>query len=310
MRELLKCDLCPRHCAADRLAGATGVCRAGAQIKVYRWGPHQGEEPPLSGVNGSGTVFFSHCTLRCLYCQNYPWSACGEGEIIGTDELVRIFHQLAASGCHNINLVTPGPWFPLIQEAADRARAEGLRLPFVINTSGYERVEVAERYRSLMDIVLTDLRYATSETGRIGSGAANYVEYARAFIAWCAREIGPLELDEQGLARRGLIVRILVLPGCADEAVASLEWLAEQVGTDVAISVMSQYTPVHRAVALPGWDRQITALEYKQVTDCVERLRFENGWIQAFGEVTGNNGLLGQNMEPGGMGVAQGAIAM
>ena len=309
MRELLKCDLCPRLCAADRLAGATGVCRAGAQLKVYRWGPHQGEEPPLSGTNGSGTVFFSHCTLSCLYCQNYPWSACGEGEAIGSDALVGIFHQLASSGCHNINLVTPGPWLPFIQEAADRARAEGLCLPFVFNTSGYERVAVAERYRGLMDVVLTDLRYATSETARIGSSAADYPERARAFIAWCAREIGPLELDAQGVAMRGLIVRILVLPGHADEAVASLEWLAEHVGTGVAISVMSQYTPVHRALKLPGWDREITADEYQQVTDCVERLGFENGWVQAFGESTEDDGFLGRNMEPG-MGVAQGAIAV
>ncbi len=303
MRELLKCDLCPRMCAIDRLAGAVGFCRAGAQVKVFRWGPHQGEEPPLSGDNGSGTVFFSHCTLGCLYCQNYPWSACGEGETVGTDGLVDIFRQVARAGAHNINLVTPGPWLPMIQAAADAIRSEGITLPFVYNTSGYERIPVVERYRRLLDVVLTDLRYASPETASAGSAAPDYPADARAFISWCAREVGPLKLDDQGLATRGLIVRILVLPGHADEAVASLEWLADHVGNAVAVSVMSQYTPVHRALAHPGWDRPVTEAEYEQVTDRLEALGFENGWVQAYGGTTEDDGLLGRNMTPG-LGVA------
>lgn len=299
MKELLKCDLCPRMCLADRLAGATGFCRAGAQVKVFRWGPHRGEEPPLSGTNGSGTVFFSHCTLGCIYCQNYPWSACGAGEVVGTAGLERILRELAAAGCHNWNLVTPGPWLPFIQEAASQVQREGIRLPFVYNTSGYERVAVAERYRDLLDIVLTDLRYFSPEVAREGSGAPDYPETARAFTKWCCQEIGPLVTDGDGIAVSGVIVRILVLPGRAQEAVSNLEWLAENVGNEVSISLMSQYTPVHMALQKESWNRVVSREEYEKVTDCMERLGFENGWVQEFGSSTSDDDLLGRNMRPG-----------
>ncbi len=258
-----------------------------------------GEEPPLSGSNGSGTVFFSHCTLGCIYCQNYPWSACGEGELIGTNGLERVFRELAAAGCHNWNLVTPGPWLPLIESAAENLRQEGIRLPFVYNTSGYERVEVAARYRDLMDIVLTDLRYASAEVAREGSGAPDYPEKARAFTKWCCQEVGPLVTDAAGVAVSGTIVRMLVLPGHAKEAVSNLEWLADHVGNDVFLSVMSQYTPVHTALQREGWNRGVTREEYETVTDSVERLGFENGWVQEYGSSTADDDLLGRNMGPG-----------
>ena len=300
MKELLKCDLCPRMCSADRLAGAQGYCRAGAQVKVFRWGPHLGEEPPLSGEHGSGTVFFSHCTLGCLYCQNFPWSACGEGEVVGTDGLERIFRELAAAGCHNWNLVTPGPWLPFIREASLRVKASGIHLPFVYNTSGYERVAVAESYRELFDVVLTDLRYASAAVAREGSAAPDYPEQARAFTKWCCEEIGPLKTDQSGIATSGVIVRILVLPGREQEAISNLEWLENCVGTDVSISVMSQYTPVYKALETAGWDRGVSKDEYNRVTDCVERLGFEKGWVQEFGSSTSDDDLLGRNMPPGG----------
>lgn len=287
-------------CSADRLAGAQGFCRAGAQVKVFRWGPHMGEEPPLSGVNGSGAVFFSHCTLGCVYCQNYPWSASGGGEVVGTDGLVRIFKELAAAGCHNWNLVTPGPWLPFIREAGLSVKDSGISLPFVYNTSGYERVDVAREYRDLLDIVLTDLRYASATSAREGSAAPDYPEHARAFAKWCCDEVGPLTTDADGIATSGVIVRILVLPGREAEAIANLEWLADNVGTDVTLSVMSQYTPVYKALENEGWNRVVSKEEYGRVTDCVERLGFESGWVQEFGSSTADDDLLGCNMQPGG----------
>ena len=299
MKELLKCVLCPRMCSADRLAGELGRCRAGAQVKVFRWGPHLGEEPPLSGVNGSGAVFFSHCPLGCLYCQNHPWSAGGAGDVVGVEGLASIFVELAEAKCHNWNLVTPEPWLPQIREAAALARARGASLPFVYNTSGYVRTEVAEAHRDLMDVVLTDLRYATPEAAREGSSAPDYPERAQAFLRWAWDRVGSLRLNGEGIATSGVVVRILVLPGRESEAVASLEWMAGAIGTDVHISVMSQYTPVHAARERDGWNRTVTDAEYARVTDAAERLGFENGWIQEFGACAPDDGLLGCEMRPG-----------
>lgn len=299
MSELSKCVLCPRLCEADRLNGKRGYCGAGSEVKIFRWGPHMGEEPPISGERGSGTIFFSHCTLGCLYCQNYPWSKGGKGDIYNMEGFERIFCELADVGCHNWNLVTPGPWLPMIKDVVERLEASGRRkLPFVYNTSGYERVEVAERYRDLFEVVLTDLRYSTEKAAIEGSFARNYPEMARSFIEWCRDEVGPLEIDSSGIARKGMIVRILVLPGRETEAIGSLKWLANSCGTDVAISVMSQYTPVYKALESEGWNRVITEDEYNRVTDCVEELGFENGWVQEFG-VPPPPELLGCNMQPG-----------
>lgn len=299
MKELLSCNLCPRSCGVNRIAGARGHCRAGEEPKVFRWGPHHGEEPPVSGVRGSGAVFFSHCPLGCLYCQNHPWTSGGAGETVSTVRLKEIFLELAAAGCHNWNLVTPEPWLPFIAEAGRAARAEGADLPFVYNTSAYVRLEAARAFRELQDVVLADLRYATSGCAREGSGAADYPRVARDYLRWCRDEIGPLETDADGIAKRGLIVRLLVLPGRASEAVESLRWLRGEIGTGLHVSLMSQYTPVHRALETPGWDRAITEEEFGEVTDEAGRLGMETGWTQPWGSAVGDDELLGRNMAPG-----------
>ena len=299
MREILKCDLCPRRCAVSRRDGDVGYCGAGNVVKVFRWGPHFGEEPPISGECGSGTVFFSHCTLGCLYCQNYPWSAGGQGKEMSVKELENVFRELASAGCHNFNLVTPGPWLPFIHEVSENLKTSGVSLPFVYNTSGYECVDVAERYRNLFDVVLTDLRYSEKSSAESGSFAPDYVERAREFVKWSWDNVGPLELDDSGIAKTGTIVRLLVLPGRANETISSLEWLADTVGTDIDISVMSQYTPVYKALENEEWNRGISAEEYSQVTECVEQLGFENGWVQEFG-TPAPEGLLGCSMPEGG----------
>ncbi|MGN0844255.1 MAG: radical SAM protein [Kiritimatiellia bacterium] len=299
MKGPLICRLCPRQCGVNRTAGELGRCRAGGVLRIFRWGAHHGEEPPISGTKGSGTVFFSHCPLGCIYCQNYPWTAGGAGEDISTERLAAILRSLAEIGCHNWNLVTPEPWLPWIQEAADSVRADGIRLPFVYNTSAYVRPTTAQEYRTLQDIVCADLRYASSACAKEASFAADYPDVARDYIRWCRDQVGPLECDENGIAIRGLIVRLLVLPGHPEEAVQSLRWLARTCGTGLHVSLMSQYTPAHMALRKPGWDREITEEEFAQVTDEADRLGMDTGWTQPYGTATGDDELLGKNMPAG-----------
>jgi putative pyruvate formate lyase activating enzyme len=292
------CTLCPRLCGADRAAGERGFCGAGARAEVYRSGAHHGEEPPLSGTRGSGTVFLSRCTLRCLYCQNAPWSHDGAGRACDTEGLAGILRALQRQGCHNWNLVSPTPWVPMIRTALERLRGEGIRLPVVYNTSGFERRETLEAVDDLVDVYLPDLRYARAETAEEGSGRADYVTVAReAFRVMWARK-GALRRDKNGMALSGVICRILVLPNHADEAVATLRWLAEATGAAVAVSVMAQYTPAHEAPGRPGWDRRITQAEYDRVRDAVDTLGFADGWVQEYHEQTQTE-LVGYNMKPG-----------
>lgn len=290
--------LCPRRCGANRRAGERGFCRAGVAARVFRHGPHFGEEPPISGERGSGTLFFSHCTLACLYCQNHPWSQGDAGEDLDAGRLGELFRHLAEAGCHNWNLVSPTPWLPQIREAVTPLIRSGVRIPFVYNTSGFEATETLAAARDLVDIALTDLRYSRPVTAAAASQAAACVDAARAALAWFWRELGPLELDEDGIARRGVICRLLVLPGHADEAVANLRWIADHIGTALHVSVMSQYTPVHRAAGFAPWNRKVQPDEYRRVTDALEDLGFENGWVQPV-EATGPSDLLGCAMPAG-----------
>jgi len=295
---LSTCRLCPRACGVDRLAGAVGYCRAGVAPRVFRYGPHFGEEPPLTGEHGSGTVFFSHCTLRCLYCQNHPWSQANQGEDLSIDALREIFRSLAEKGCHNWNLVSPTPWLPQIREAVTPLLRAGVSLPFVYNTSGFEAPEALEAFSELADIALIDLRYATDETAAEGSDARRYVDASRQAFSWFWNRLGPLATDDDGIARRGVICRLLALPGRVSEAITNLEWLAKNAGNAVHVSVMSQYTPVHRAAHLAGWNRRVGEEEYARLTEAAADLGFENGWIQEF-EGDAPADLLGQAMPAG-----------
>lgn len=289
--------MCPRKCGVNRRAGQRGYCRAGDRVEVYRFGLHHGEEPPISGKQGSGTVFFSRCTLRCVYCQNYPWSQEGEGRAYEVTGLAEVLVRLAREGCHNWNLVSPTPWLWWIHEAWAAAVADGVRRPVVYNTSGFERVETVRELAGWVDVYLTDLRYARAESAMAGSGSVDYVAAARAALVEMWRQTGPMDTDEEGVARRGTICRLLVLPGLADEAVANLEWLAETVGTEIPVSVMAQYTPAYKAVALEPWKRRPTAVEYERVVEAVDRLGFTAGWVQEY-ETPSPDGLVGFNMRP------------
>ena len=298
METLAACNLCPRQCGADRLHGKVGYCGSGAEPRLFRWGPHFGEEPPLSGTRGSGTLFFSHCTLKCIYCQNAKWSNGGQGEDISIAELTNRFRILAEKGCHNWNLVSPTPWLPQIAQAVQPLLDAGIKLPFVYNTSSFERTEVLAAHRNLIDIALADLRYASEQSAWEGSGCRNYVASARQAIEWFWKELGPLECDSEGIARRGLIVRLLALPGRTDEVLENLIWLRNTLGPEVAVSVMAQYNPVGQARVTPGWDRRITPEEFAPVEAMVADLGFENGWVQPCEAETAEQ-MLGEDMNAG-----------
>ena len=275
----MTCALCPRRCGRR-----PGFCGAGDVPRVFRWGPHFGEEPPLTGTRGSGCVFFSRCTMKCLYCQNSPWSWKGAGEDKTVAELTAIFRELAVKDrVENWNLVSPTPYLPFIRAAVRPLLDEGIRLPFVWNSSGYERVETLEEYRDLCDWALFDLRYARGRSAAVYSGAPDYVDAARAAVTWAA-------------AHAKLIVRILVLPGLADEAIENLAWLASEVSNEVPVSVMAQYTPAYRALECPPLDRPVTEEEYESVTEAAADFGFENGWIQDYAASDPKLALLGENM--------------
>ena len=293
------CELCPRRCHADRESGGLGFCRAGSSPRLFRWGPHFGEEPPLVGPNGSGCVFFSRCTTKCLYCQNSPWSWKGEGEDVSVPRLTEILRELAVKDkCSNWNLVSPTPYLPAIRAASAPLLAEGIKIPFVWNSSGYETVETLREYHDLCDIALIDMRYANDATALAASAAPGYVEANRDAIRFLHETLGPLDSDEPGKATRGVIVRILVLPGHADEAAENLAWLAGEGFTDLHVSVMSQYTPVYKALETPPFDRPVTAEEYDLVAEAAPDFGFERGWVQGF-EASGVSNLLGETMPPG-----------
>ena len=293
------CQLCPHACKADRESGRLGFCQAGPAPRVFRWGPHFGEEPPLVGEHGSGCVFFSRCTMKCLYCQNSPWSWKGEGEDVTVARLGEIFRELAVKDrCANWNLVSPTPYLPFIREAVAPLLKEGIRLPFVWNSSGFERPETLEEYRDLCDIALVDMRYASDETARAASSAPGYVAANRATVGFLHDTLGPLDSEEPGAAMRGVIVRVLVLPGHADEAVENLAWLAGEGFTDLHVAVMSQYTPVYKALETPPFDRAVTEEEYELVTEAAADFGFERGWIQGY-ESSGVSNLLGEEMRSG-----------
>ncbi len=277
------CTLCPRRCGVDRDERA-GFCGARGGVRLFRWGPHFGEEPPITGERGSGCIFFSRCTMRCVYCQNSPWSWKGGGEDVSTARLASIMRDLALKDkVENWNLVSPTPYLPFIRDAAHSLAKEGVRLPFVWNSSGYERVETLEEYRELCDWALFDLRYSSDETAKKFSSTPGYVAAARSAVKWA-----------YGNTR--LIVRILVLPGHADEAVENLAWLATELSPEIPVSVMSQYTSAYLAKDMPPLDRSVTQEEYDEVAEAAQDFGFANGWLQDLSASDPSLAFLGENM--------------
>lgn len=289
MEPLLKrCCLCPHACGADRSAGEKGKCGAGARLKVARAALHFWEEPCISGTVGSGTVFFSHCPLRCVYCQNAEISSGQAGAEITTGRLTDIFLELQGQGAANINLVTPTHYVPHIIEAFTRAKERGLTLPIAYNCSGYESVEALRLLDGMVDIYLTDFKYMDAFIARRYSHAAGYPPAAKRALREMVRQVGDAEFDEKGLMRRGVIVRHLLLPGYLEDSRAVVRYLYETYGNRIWLSLMSQYTPVCKERLPEELRRQVRAEEYDALVDFAAGLGIENGFIQE-GEAAGES---------------------
>lgn len=272
------CEICPRRCGVDR-EQHTGRCRVGTQMKVARAALHFWEEPPLSGENGSGTVFFAGCNLGCVYCQNRQISRSSVGKTVTARELAAIFADLEGQGAHNINLVTPTHYAPSIIEAVDCYRKAGGSLPVVYNTGGYERAETIRALSGTVDIYLTDLKYAESASAEKYSAAPDYPSVARRALEEMVRAVGAPVFDARGLLRRGVIVRLLVLPSIEHETMMNLKYLRAQFGDEVIISLMNQYTPVGED--LPEELRApLPAAAYQTVVDYARSLGFQTVYIQ------------------------------
>ncbi len=276
------CDLCPHACGVNRLMGQVGRCGIGARARVASACDHHGEEPALSGTRGAGTLFTAGCNLRCLYCQNAQIS---QGDLAAypeydTDALADAYFALQARGVHNLAWVSPTHVIAQLVAALVPARADGLALPVVYNSNGYDRVDVLRLLEGVVDIYLPDLKYADDATAEALSGAPGYTDTALAAIREMYRQVGDLELDGDGLARRGVIVRHLVLPGDLSGTRTALRRLAEEVSPTITVSLMAQYYPAHRAAAHPLLARPLTAAEYDTALDAFADAGLENGWAQ------------------------------
>jgi putative pyruvate formate lyase activating enzyme len=258
------CEVCPRGCPVDRLDDQHGLCATGRRAVVASYFPHFGEEDCLRGWRGSGTIFFSGCNLRCVFCQNYDISWRVRGEPVSPERLAEMMLELQAVGCHNINWVTPEHVVPQIMEAVPLALAAGLRLPIVYNTSAYDSDDSLALMEGVVDVYMPDLKFATSERARRYARRADYPEVARAAIREMHRQVGDLVLDGRGLARRGLILRHLVMPGLLDETRAILRWVADELGTTTYVNLMAQYHPAGR----------VSAGEYGEIDRGVSREEF------------------------------------
>ena len=284
--DILKaCELCPRRCGVNRLKGKKGFCGAPLQPIVYSWFAHPGEEPPISGARGSGTIFFAHCTMRCVYCQNYKFSQLPGGKEITADELAGIMLSLPNAGGHNVNLETPTHFIPQILEALCVAVEKGLNIPIVYNTGGYDAVCALRLLDGVVDIYLPDMRYGSDENAMSFSNAPGYVKINQEAVSEMFRQVGSMVAGQDGIAKKGLVVRHLVLPNgvaCSEDV---FRFLSERISKNVHISLMGQYHPAHRAFEFARINRGITKEEYEETFALLVIYGLVNGGAQ---EAAGN----------------------
>ncbi len=264
---LSRCDICPRHCRVNRKAGELGVCRGAANAAVSSFGPHFGEEAPLVGIHGSGTVFFSGCNLRCVFCQNYEISHLGEGNEVSAERLAGIFLSIQRMGCHNLNLVTPTHVTPQILAALSLAAPRGLSIPVVYNCGGYESVEVLRELEGVVDVYMPDIKFLDPEASERYCDARDYPGIVRAALREMYRQVGPLVFDRRGNARRGLLVRHLVMPGESSSTRQVIDFLADEIGRDTYLNLMNQYRPCGRALEFPEIGRRTARSEWEDARD-------------------------------------------
>ena len=282
--ELLeKCAICPHNCGINRLNNQIGRCKSKDTVKVALYSTHNFEEPCISGKKGSGTVFFSNCNMNCVFCQNYEISQQGKGKEISIEELADIFIKQQEKDVENINLVTPTSYVPQIIEEIKIARGNGLKLPIVYNTNGYEKVETLKMLDGFVDIYLPDFKYSDNELGKRLSKVDNYFEIATEALKEMYRQTGKAVFNDEGIMQRGMIIRHLVLPNHILNSKRVLKWINENMH-DVYVSVMAQYFPTYKAKEIDDISRKLTKEEYEQIENYLYRLDLENGYIQELGE--------------------------
>lgn len=283
--KLRECTLCPRECRVDRTKDEHGFCRSGPLPIVASFCVHHGEEPVISGTRGSGTIFFGYCNLRCVFCQNHqisqPVRSIRNNEI-SFERLAGIMLELQASGCHNINFVSPSHCSAQIVEAVEIAASNGLNIPLVYNSNGYDSLETLKHLEGIVDIYLPDIKYGDDNTAFKYSMATDYVLHSRAAILEMKRQVGDLVVDHQGIAKKGLIIRHLVLPNDLSDSEDSFRFISEEVGRQTFISTMSQYFPTHKALKYPLLSRSIRESEYEKVLGWLEKFGLDNGWAQDY----------------------------
>lgn len=292
---LQSCVICPRLCSVNRLENKAGFCKTKGLAKVYSFMAHHGEEPPISGNKGSGTIFFSHCNLGCVYCQNYEFSQLGKGRDYTFSELAQAMLELQSQGCHNINLVTPTHVLPQILKSLELAILGGLKIPLVYNTSGYELAETIKLLDGIVDIYLADMRYADSVISQKLSKAADYPQCNQAAIKEMYRQVKEIEFDAAGVMKKGLIIRHLVLPNRCSGTDKIMQFIAQEISEDIYISLMSQYLPYYQASGFLEISRRLKAQEYVEAKKILEKYNLSNGWIQ---ESYGCERFAGVNIKP------------
>ncbi|MEN8203528.1 MAG: radical SAM protein [Bacteroidota bacterium] len=274
MRE---CRLCPRECGVNRLEGETGFCKATSKLRVASFHAHFGEERPLVGVGGSGTIFLSHCNLGCVFCQNWDISHKGAGSEVEISELAGLMLHLQEAGCHNINVVTPTHFSPHIVMALDLAAAKGLRLPLVYNTCGWERSEILEILDGIVDIYLADFKYMDAEmASTYSSDASDYPAITQAALIEMNRQVGPAHPEHNGVMYRGLMIRHLVMPSNVSGSLDAMKWIADHLPIETYVNIMIQYRPAFRAHLYPEIDRSVTLEEYTRVVDEARKCGLSN----------------------------------
>ena len=277
---LEKCEICPHKCKVNRIKNQVGRCKSKSTVKVAKASVHNFEEPCISKINGSGTVFFSNCNLNCVFCQNYEISQLGLGKEISIDELSNVFLKLQNENVNNINLVTPTSYVPQIIEAIKIAKNNGLKIPIVYNTNSYENVETLKLLEGYIDIYLPDLKYAENDLAKQYSNINNYFEIATKAIKEMYRQVGNIEFDENGIAKKGIIIRHLVMPNHIENSKKVLQWIKYNMPDDIFVSVMNQYFPTYKAKEFKDINRKLTNREMKKIEEFIYSLNFKNGYIQ------------------------------
>lgn len=294
---LKKCVVCPRGCKVDRSAGHRGYCRAPYGPVVYSYLAHRGEEPPISGTRGSGTIFFSGCNMKCVYCQNYSFSQLDQGNEVSIERLAEIMLYLQKTGCHNINLVSPTHFVPQIVFALETAFQKGLNIPIVYNTGGYESLETIKALSGVVDIYMPDMRYSDGDMAAKYSDTRDYAEYNRPAVKEMQSQVGDLVTGNDGAAKRGLIIRLLALPGKISGTEDTLKFIKDEISQSAYLSIMSQYYPTFKAGDYKELSRGVSRDEYKNVVDACRVLGLNNGWIQEMPSEPDDR-FLGTNIKP------------